>query len=141
MSTSTLEKIVIKLSGKSKIHTLPVPIDLPPLATETPRQEILRLLDRAVRERGYHYVDRSHTPVRTRLHDGSFRRDYGCIVGYLMGLKGVSLLNAGAFSANFTEFGWDGEKDLLETMIRLNDSDYRWGEIQEIVIQRFPVAA
>jgi hypothetical protein len=141
MSTSTLEKIVIKLSGKSKIHTLPVPIDLPPLTTETPRQEILRLLDRAVRERGYHYVDRSHTPVRTRLHDGSFRRDYGCIVGYLMGLKGISLLNAGEFTVNFNTFGWTDERDLLQTMIQLNDSNYHWGEIQKIVTQRFPVAA
>jgi hypothetical protein len=141
MSTSTLEKITFKLGEKLKIRTLPVPIDLPPLTTETPRQEILRLLDRAVHERGYHYVDRSHTPVRTRIHDGMFQRDYGCIVGYLMGLKGVPLHNAGAFTVNFDTFGWTGERMLLEAMISLNDSDYRWGEIQEIVTKRFPVAA
>lgn len=138
-----MPKLKASFGQKVVVRFLPTPIDLPPLTVETPRQEMHRLLDKAVHERGAGYLDRSHRPVR-HLTDGN--REYGCIVGYMAGLKGISVkdLQRNGLDHYLSEFGWDTrdtDRRMVSSMIAMNDFGHRWGDIQHMVRRDFPISA
>ena len=142
MAVLTLPKFKLGKKTVTSFKDLPVPIDMPPLTVESPRQELHRLLDKAVHERGVDYRDRSHRPVSER----GGKRDYGCIMGYLVGLKGVSAneLHARGLDHYLEQFGWDmtlDDRTMVSVMISMNDYDHNWGEIQYAVRRDFPVSA
>lgn len=122
------------------ISVLPVKIlkktvVMPPLETETPRQEIRRLLAKAVHDRGELYVDRSRSPVSGK--------DYGCIMGYIMGLKGVPVkaLDQNGLDHYIEEFGWVGARSMIVQAIQMNDTGNPWGRIQSYIDRYYPVSA
>ena len=130
MSTLTAVKKVFRFEKGDTITILPEPV------FETPRQEILRLLDRAVQQRGKEYVDRVHLPTSRRGLMGKKQADYGCIMGMVVGLNGVSVAELADRGLDYylERFGWVNnysDRRLISEMIHMNDMNTPWGVIQK----------